>query len=212
MNIYNYKNILGNINNKRGSTNEDEVIKTLLIKIDEKNIEELLKDKEKLMKLQKKTLKGLSHKIEPLTHNNTLWKTFNKNSSIESINNQYNQSNYKSNKSKESVNFNSSSKIFKNNNSLSIDTNSNYVKDNYNRNFSLPKKYHSRTLNKKLQNIFHIINAEERIAEKNSYILNTFNNSKKYYKILRLEKYNLKSNSINKEQFRKKKKCIKKYR
>ena len=54
LNIYNYKNILGNINNKKGSTNEDEVIKTLLIKIDEKNIEELLKDKEKVMNLQKK--------------------------------------------------------------------------------------------------------------------------------------------------------------
>ena len=100
LNIYNYKNILGNINNKKGSTNEDEVIKTLLIKIDEKNIEELLKDKEKLMNLQKKTLKGLSHKIEPSTTNNTLWKTFNKTSSIESVNNRYNQSNYKSNKSK----------------------------------------------------------------------------------------------------------------
>ena len=54
VNIYNYQKTFGNIGNNHINTNEDELLKTLLVKIDTKNIEELLKEKERMINLQKK--------------------------------------------------------------------------------------------------------------------------------------------------------------
>ena len=205
MNIYNYKNIFGDVKNSKLNTNENEILKNLLIKIDSKNIEELLRDKEKLISFQRRTMKGLSSKIEPLTYTNRVWKTFNKTNSVKTLNNANNKSNFKTNKSKESLNFNNTSRLYKNN-SLSLDTNTNYSKERYVKNFSFPKKYHSHTLNKQLQGIFHVISAEEIIAKKNSNILNTLHNKNNYYKSLR---FNLKANSINTEHIKRKTNFIK---
>ena len=205
MNIYNYKNIFGDITNSKLNTNENEILKALLIKIDTKNIEELLRDKEKLISFQRRTMKGLSYKIKPLTYTNIVWKTFNKTNSVKTLNNINNKSNFKNNKSKESLNFNNTSRLYKNN-SLSLETNTNYSKDRYVKNFSFPKKYHSNTLNKKLQGIFHVISAEEIIAKKNSNILNTLHNKNNYYKSLR---FNLKANSINTEHINRKRNFMK---
>ena len=209
LNIYNYKKIYDDmIRNQKATTNEEELLKTLLIKIDMKNVEEILKDKEKMINLQRRALKGLSKKIEPLEHltyNNTKWRTFNKTNSLKSETNFNNQSNYKS---KDSINFNSPSKILnkKNNNSLSIETTTNY-RDNYKRNLTLPKKYCTPTMNQKVRGLFNAITSKEKMAEKNSNILNldvsTNNCSNSYYWTFRDEKINLKSNSIKNEKKKK---------
>ena len=195
VNIYNYQKTFGNIGNNHINTNEDELLKTLLVKIDTKNIEELLKEKERMINLQKKTLKGLSYKMEPLTYDTTKWKTFNKTNSLKTINNLNNRSIYKS---KESINFTSPSTIFKNNNSLSIDSIPH--QDKYIRNNPFQKRFHSHTINPTLKGIFNVIDTEEKIAEKNLNFLNykkSLENNKKYYRTFRSEKINLKSNSIN---------------
>ena len=208
LNIYNYKKIYDDmIRNQKATTNEEELLKTLLIKMDMKNVEEILKDKEKMINIQRRALKGLSKKIEPLeplTYNNTKWKTFNKTNSLKSSNFN-NKSNYKS---KDSINFNSPSKVLnkKNNNSLSIETTTNY-RDNYKRNLTLPKKYYTYTMNQKVRGLFNAITSKEKIAEKNSNILNfnvSANNcTNNYYWTIRDEKINLKSNSIKNQKKKK---------
>ena len=205
LNIYNYQKTLGNLKNNDYNTNEDDLLMTLLNKIDSKNIEEIIKERERMLNLQRKTLRGISHKLEPLTYNNTKWETFNKTNSLKSISNINNRSNYKTIES----NFNSASIIFKNNNSLSIDTMSpNSHKDSYIRNCPFQKRYHSQTLNQKLKGIFKAINTEEKIAEKN---MNNLNSKKhlNYYRKFMSNKFTLKAKLINGEQMRKKHNLIK---
>ena len=195
-NIYNYKSILGDIKNSRLNTKENDLLKALLIKIDSKIFEELLREKEELINFQKRSLKGTSTK-NVLTYSNMVWKTFSKTNSVKTLNNLYKKS---SSKKKDLLDYNNISKINKNNKSLSNDSNSNYVKDNnYYRNYSLSKN--SRTLNTKLQGIFNVINAEEEIAKKNKNILNSIYNNRNYYKSLKLDAINHKSKSINAEHF-----------
>ena len=204
LNIYNYKKAYDNmLKSQMVTTNEDELLKTLLIKIDIKNVEELLKDREKLVSFQRRTLKGTSHKFEPFTYNNTTWKTFNKTNSLKSITNFHNQSKYKS---KDSSNFNNSSKIIlKNNNSLSLDTATIY-RDNYRRNFTLPKKLKTQPMDQKMRKMFNTINSKEKMAEKNSNMLNfdiSINNNNNLGNIIE-EKINMKANSIKSNIVKKK--------
>jgi hypothetical protein len=191
LNIYNYKELLGNIKNSKLNTKENELLRALLIKIDEKNFEELSREKEELISFRNRSLKGVSTK-NVLTYSNTAWKTFNKTNSVKTLNNLRKKTTIRKN---ESLSYNNLSKINKNNNSLSIDINSNYAKDNnYFKYFWLPKN--SKTLNKKLQGIFNVINAEEKLAEKNTNLLNTINRNKNSYKSKRLAAINLKSHSV----------------
>ena len=190
LNIYNYQKEIQN--HIQVETKEDELLRTLLVKIDSKNLEDIIKDREKILSFQRRTLKGISHKLEPKAFCNTNWKTFNKTNSVQSINNLNNKSNYKS---KDSINFNSSSKILnKNNNSLSLDISS-VKRVNHIRNNTLSQRLYTQTLNNKLKGIFKIINTEEKKVQKNSNLLNNNIKSITY----RLEKLNLKSNSINAE-------------
>ena len=223
LNIYNYKKAYENFNLKI-NTNEDELLQTLLIKIDTKNIEELLKYKERMINLQRRALRGLSYKIEPITYNNTRWKTFNKTNSLKSFTNYNNQSNYKSKdsinfnnqsnyKSKDSILFNSSSKLFKNNNSLSIDTTYNN-REKYKRNSTLPKRFYTQPMSEKMKGIFRTINIKEKMIEKDANILNhkvNLNNinTDKFVKTLKEEKINLKANSIKNEKSKKKQNILK---
>ena len=222
LNIYNYKKAYENINFKI-NTNEDELLQELLIKIDTKNIEELLKYKERMLNLQRRALRGLSYKLEPITYNNTKWKTFNKTNSLKSYTNYNNQSNYKSKdsinynnqsnyKSKDSINFNSSSKLFKNNNSLSIDTTYN-SREKYKRNFTLPKRFYTQPMSEKMKGIFQTINIKEKMIEKNANILNynviLNNNSDNFFKTYKDEKKNLKTDSIKSEKGKKKQNILK---
>ena len=222
LNIYNYKKAYENINFKI-NTNEDELLQELLIKIDTKNIEELLKYKERMLNLQRRALRGLSYKLEPITYNNTKWKTFNKTNSLKSYTNYNNQSNYKSKdsinynnqsnyKSKDSINFNSSSKLFKNNNSLSIDTTYN-SREKYKRNFTLPKRFYTQPMSEKMKGIFQTINIKEKMIEKNANILNynvnLNNNSDNFFKTYKDEKKNPKTDSIKSEKGKKKQNILK---
>ena len=204
LNIYNYKKVYDNmLKSQKITTNDDELLKTLLNKIDTKNIEEILRDRDKFISFQRRALKGLSQKFEPLTYNKTTWKTFNKTNSLKSITNFNNQSKYKS---KDSSNFNSSSKIlFKNNNSLSIDTSPNY-RNNYIRNFTLPKMIKTKSMNSKIQGMFNTINNKEKLAEKNSNMLNfdiNINNNS-YFMTIRDEKMNYKENSLKADKIKRK--------
>ena len=188
------------------TTNEDELLQSLLIKFDEKNIEDILKDREKLLRFKSRSWKGLSYKVEPLTYNNSTWKSFNKTNSLKSITYFNNQSNYKS---KDSSNFNNSSKLFKNK-SLNIETNYNQ-KDIHKRNLTMQKMFYTQKLNDKMKGIFKEINNKEKMAEKNSnklnYIMNI--NNKNYFRTLNNEKVNLKSNSIKIGQLRRRNNFIK---
>ena len=149
------------------TTNEDELLQSLLIKFDEKNIEDILKDREKLLRFKSRSLKGLSYKEEPLTYNNSTWKSLNKTNSLKSITYFNNQSNCKS---KDSFNFNNSSKLY-NNNSLNIKINYNH-KDIHKRNLTIQKMFYTQKMNNKMKGIFKEINNKEKIAEKNSNKLN----------------------------------------
>jgi hypothetical protein len=192
LNIYNYQKEFQN--NIQVETNEDELLKTLLIKIDSKNLEDILKDKEKILSFQRRTLKGISPKLEPITYNNMTWKTFNKANSVKTLNHLSNESNIY--KSKDSINFNSSSKIIsKNNNSLSLNISSN-KRENRIRNNTIPKRFYSQTLSNKVKGIFKLINTEEKKVQKNSNFLNYNIKSNKAFSLIKL---NLKSNSINTE-------------
>lgn len=229
LNIFNYKKAYDNLNLKI-NTNEDELLRTLLIKIDSKNIEELLKYKERMVNLQRRALRGLSYKLEPITYNNTKWKTFNKTNSLKSYSNYNNQSNYKSKdslnfnnqsnyksrdsinlnnqsnyKSKDSINFNTSSKLFKNNNSLSIET-TYHNREKYIRNYTLPKRFYTQPMSEKMKGIFQTINIKEKMIEKNSNILNynvNLNNNTNLFRTFKEEKLNLKANSIKNEKSKK---------
>ena len=108
-NIYNYKSILGDIKNSRLNTKENDLLKALLIKIDSKNFEELLREKEELINFQKRSLKGTSTK-NVLTYSNMVWKTFSKTNSVKTLNNLYKKS---SSKNKDLLNYNNISKINK---------------------------------------------------------------------------------------------------
>lgn len=211
LNIYNYKKFYDEmLKKKEVNSNEDELLQTLLFKIDLKNVEELLRDREKAISFQRRTMKGLTKKLEPITYNNTRWKTFNKTNSIKSITNFNNQSNYKSNNS---INFNSSSKIFvKNNKSLSIDTTTHYRdRDNYKRNFILPKSFYTYTMDERIKGIFNTIRNNEQMAEKNSNKLNSdiIKNNNKYLRTFTDERINLKSNSIKHEKKKQKENILK---
>ena len=200
-NIYNYKNIITNVRSKKSYENNEELLQTLLNRFDTKNIEALLKEKEKIIYFRKRLLNGIYPNCEPLrTIKNKRKTSFNKANSVKSISNKYNHSNCKTSKSKESMFFNNSSKIKKKSNTISIEAYSNYARNKYNRNYSIPKTMNSDILKKKLKGLFHVINTEEKKAKSNSKHLNTLYGSNINYNTLRFETMNNKIKTINTER------------
>lgn len=199
LNIYNYKKSFENMTKGLKITQEeDDLLQSLLIKFDEKYIDDILKEREKILRLKSRILKGLPYKIDTLTNNNSTWKSLNKTNSLKSVTNFNNQSNYKR---KDSFNFNNSSKLFK---SIPLPKDINNQKDIQKRNLTLPRKYYTYTMNDKIKRIFKEINNKEKMAEKNSNKLNYVIsiNKNNYFRTLNNEKANFKSHSIKEIQIR----------
>ena len=200
LNIFNYKKSYINKNNDFFlDKQEDNVLQTLLFRIDSKNIEELLKNQRKIIRLRRNALKGLSIPNELLIYHNTEWNNFNKTYSVKSENN------FSKNKSKELSSINVSTKIYRNCNNSSNDAfQNNYKENNTLSNDRFHKKYESERKKIKIQRIIDLINSEEKVAFKNSRIFNhniNLINQKKYFKTLKLDsKKKDKAYSIDIEQ------------
>ena len=198
LNIFNYKKSL--VDKKKDfffDKNDDNVLQTLLFRIDTKNLEEILKNQRKVIHLRRNALKGLSLPNELLTYNNTEWKNYNKTCFAKSMNN------FSQNKSKEISSINASIKIFRNSNNSSYDAFQSELKENTFSNDRFPKKYESERKKKKIEGIIKLINSEEKIAVKNSkifkYNINSIN-QKKYFKALKIKSKKDKLYSIDNEQ------------
>lgn len=199
LNIFNYKNTFistkGNyqINTKHIKDDEENILQSLLFKIDKKNFDNILKCQEKNLRLHKQSLKGIISRNQPPFYNvkNEEFKTFNKTKSVKYINN----------KSKDSIGLKTLPKLFS---KISSDTFLNNIRENNLRNNKLIKNY-SQTVDKKMKNMFKTINSEEEKAEKNSRILNYnmyLNNDKTFIKTYRTLARKINSNSTDSEKFR----------
>jgi hypothetical protein len=198
LNIFNYKktfiNKKGNrhIDEKHTKDDDENILQSLLFKMNKKSIENILKDQEKKLRLQKKSLKGIIIRNHLPFYNveNEGLKTFNKDKSV----------NYANNRNKEFIGFKTFPKLFS---KISNETFLNNIRDNNKRKSKLIKNY-SQSANKKIQDIFNSIDSEEKLVEKNSRILNYnmhLNNDKTFLKTYRkLTKTNY-SNSTNDENF-----------
>lgn len=198
LNIFNYKktfiNKKGNhqIDTKHTKDDDENLLQSLLFKMDKKSVENILKDQEKKLRLQKKSLKGLAIRNHLPFYNieNEGLKTFNKDKSVK----------YANNKGKEFIGFKTLPKLFS---KISNETFLNSIRDNNKRKSKLIKNY-SQSANKKIQDIFNSINSEEKIVEKNSRILNYkmhLNNDKTFLKTYRRLTKTMISNSNNDENF-----------
>ena len=195
LNIFNYKksciNKKGNhqINTKYIKDEDENLLQSLLFKIDKKNFQNNLKNQENKIRLQKNSLKDIIFRNHPLFYNfgNEKFKTFNKTKSVKYINNK-------------NICLKTLPKLLS---KISSDTFLNSVRENNIRNSKLIKNY-SQTMNKKIKNIFNSINSEEKKVDKNSRILNYnmhLNNDKTFLKTYRTLTRKMNSNSINAEKF-----------
>ena len=196
LNIFNYKKTFiskkGNhrINTKHIKDDEENLLQSLLFKIDKKNFQNILKNQKNKIRLQKKSLKGITFRNHPLFNNveNEEFKTFNKTKSVKCINNK-------------SIGLKTLPKLF---DKISSDTFFNNIKEKNIRNSKLVKNY-SQTVNKKIKDIFNSIDSEEKKVENNSRILNYnmyLNNDKTFLKTYRTLTRKINSNSTNSEKFR----------
>ena len=198
LNIFNYKQAFINrkgyhqIDTKHTKDDDENLLQSLLFKMDKKSVENIIKDQEKKLRLQKKSLKGIIIRNNLPFYNveNEALKTFNKDKSVKYVNN----------KNKEFLGLRTFPKLFS---KLSNETFLNNIRDNNKRKSKLIKNY-SQSANKKFQNIFKSINSEEKIVEKNSRILNYkmhLNNDKTFLKTYRRLTKTIFSNSKNDENF-----------
>jgi hypothetical protein len=198
LNIFNYKktfiNKKGNheIDTKHTKDENENLLQSLLFKMDKKSIENILKNQERKLRLQKKSLKGIiiRNRLPFFNIENEGLKTFNKDKSVK----------YAKNKNKEFIGFKTLPKLFS---KISNETFLNSIRDNNKRKSKLIKNY-SQGANKKIRDIFNSINSEEKIVEKNSRILNYnmhLNNDKTFLKTYRKLAKTIYSNSANDENF-----------
>ena len=163
-NIYNFEEALKPEKSKKMFSTDDELLKTLLLKIHRKNLEEQLKKSEEMKTLQSLSLKGIRR------INTNFEKTFNTAKSVKSYNNLSGFSNNKSNDSS-FINFNTSSKILKTKNISSYNNSSTKRFGKY----EPPIKFYYYNLNDRLKSIFQNINTEEKyILTKSDFMKTNF--------------------------------------
>lgn len=196
LNIFNYKktfiNKNGNhqIDTKHTKDDDENILQSLLFKMNKKSIQNILKDREKKLRLQKKSLKGIiiRNRLPFYKIDNEGIKTFNKDKSVK----------YANNKKKEFIGFKTLPKLFR---KISNETFLNNIRDNNKRKSKLIKNY-SQSANRKIQGIFRSIHSEEKLVEKNSRILNYkmhLNNDKTFLKTYRKLTKTMYSKSTNDE-------------
>ena len=196
LNIFNYKkafiNKKGNhqINTKNIKDEEENLLQSLLFKIDKKNFQNILKKQENKIRLQRKSLIGIIFRNHPPLYkaDNEKFKTINKAKSVKYINNK-------------NIGLKTLPKLF---NKMSNDTFLNNIRENNKRNSDLIKNYSQTTVNKKIKDIFNSISSEEKKVENNSRILNYnmhLNNDKTFLKTYRTLTRKINSNSNNEEKF-----------
>jgi len=196
LNIFNYKkafiNKKGNhqINTKHIKDDDENLLQSLLFKIDKKNFENILKNHEKKIRLQRNSLKGIIFRNHPPFYDveNEEFKILNKTKSVKCINNK-------------NMGLKTLPKLFS---KMSNDTFLNNIRENNKRNSKLIKNY-SQTANNKMKDIFKSINSEEKKVEKNSRILNYnmyLNNDKTFLKTYRTLTRKINSNSTKADKFR----------
>ena len=191
-NIYNFEEALKPEKSKKLFSTDDELLKTLLLKIHRKNLEEQLKKSEEMKTLQSLSLKGIRR------INTNFKKTFNTAKSVKSYNNLSGFSNNKSNDSS-FINFNTSSKILKTKNISSYNNSSTKRFGKY----EPPIKFYYYNLNDRLKSIFQNINTEEKYILTKSDFMKT--NFKKTFNISKSNN----SKTINTERIIKPKFIIK---
>ena len=196
LNIFNYKKTFIN---KKGNhqlyakyikDNDENLLQSLLTKIDKKNIQNILKNQENKIRLQRKSLIGILFRNHPLNYNveNGKFKTINKAKSVKYINNK-------------NIGLKTLPKLFS---KMSNDTFLNNIRENNKRNSKLIKNY-SQTVNQKIKGMFNSINSEEKNVEKTSRILNYnmyLNNDKTFLNTYRTLTKKINSNSTREEKFR----------
>jgi hypothetical protein len=196
LNIFNYKktciNKKGNhqINTKYIKDNDENLLQSLLTKIDKKNIQNILKNQENKIRLQRKSLIGILFRNHPLNYNveNGKFKTINKAKSVKYINNK-------------NIGLKTLPKLFS---KMSNDTFLNNIRENNKRNSKLIKNY-SQTVNQKIKDMFNSINSEEKNVEKTSRIFNYnmyLNNDKTFLNTYRTLTKKINSNSFREVKFR----------
>ena len=197
LNIFNYKkpfiNKRGNhqIDTKHTKDDDENLLQSLLFKMDQKSVENIMKNQEKKMRLQKKSLKGIifRNRLPFYKVDNDGFKTFNKDKSVK----------YAKDKTKEFIGFKTVPKLFK---KISNDTFLNSIRDNNKRNSKLINNFSQRA-NKKIRDMFKSINSEEKIVEKNSRFLNYnmhLNDDKTFHKTYKRLAKTIYSNSTNGEK------------
>lgn len=191
-NIYNFEEALKPEKSKKLFSTDDELLKTLLLKIHRKNLEEQLKKSEEMKTLQSLSLKGIRR------INTNFKKTFNTAKSVKSYNNLSGFSNNKSNDSS-FINFNTSSKILKTKNISSYNNSSTKRFGKY----EPPIKFYYYNLNDRLKSIFQNINTKEKYILTKSDFMKT--NFKKTFNISKSNN----SKTINTERIIKPKFIIK---